>query len=480
MVLFPVLADSIIFYSDLAEVHYTLPVKRKVDEVVIRGIPKGARDLEVWSSSGYVIGRAMRDTVLPADRRKYDSLKTELARIRRRISQIQAAQERLKYESDLLLSYVKKDGKESVKQLLSLSPVIERNRVAMDSLREMLDSLKAVSSSIQKRLSRLNVSQSTLTVRLEGFKGGKIFLRYRIPGRWDARYRLQADPTGGKLHLEGLAELRNPTPIPLEARRVILTTAYAPFHGIPKHRRWTIGVAVPKPMEAYESKRGVALKLGGPSYPSVEPPVRRRMTYVSTRYEYDGRLRIPAKGDGTSLIPLFRKSLSARYERFIYPEISPKAYFQAIFKPDEDLLAGHMDVYMGGELVASFKYDGGQRGVEDTVFAGYDPLIVGDVKLVRQEKKDRKKNKRLFTIETRVERITVRNGRDVPLSLTLYARKPFAGSQVRILSVSFKPKPKRDLGEGLMMWKVSLKPGESFSVERTVKVEYPKGISIWW
>jgi hypothetical protein len=46
--------------------------------------------------------------------------------------------------------------------------------------------------------------------------------------------------------------------------------------------------------------------------------------------------------------------------------------------------------------------------------------------------------------------------------------------------VKFKPKPEKDMGDGLMMWRVEVDPGGKFVIRREMRVEYPKGARLNW
>ena len=480
-VLLPVLADSVIFYASGAEVYRSVSLKGG-EALRLMGLPSNLRDLRVWATSGYVISYSLTDTVLPSDRRRYDSLRLLLRRIEGRISAVNARYGRLKYEKDLLLSYVSKEGKDPASRLLALSRVIERNSILMDSLKRVSDSLKALETRVQKAIGEMETDQSVLTVKLRGFKGGRLFLSYRISTSWEPVYIFKVYPEKGKLSVETFARITNYSSLPLLTRRAVVTTAPPPAKYTPTHRRWVLREREPVVR---------ALEMGAPPPPSPSmsepkrvgappPPVERTYTYISTRYEYRGRLNIPELGKGTGQIPLLSKRYGASFFTAAYPELSAKGYLNAVFTPDDDLAPGEAHVYLGSELTATLRYDGGRRDVVDTLFAGYDPLITGEVKLVSQRRKDRKRGKESFTVEKRTEEIRVKNGRRTKMTVVVYARRPFAAGSVNLLRVRFKPKPKEDLGDGLMMWEVSIDSGGEFVIKREIEVEYPKGVELNW
>ncbi len=478
MIVFPLLADSVIFYVGEAEIHrsVSLPKGKRFE---IYGLPMDLSGLRIWASSGYVASYSLRDTVLPSDMRKYDSLRTILRTLNRQISHTNARYVSLKYEKDLLLSYTSKEVREPAKNLLALSRTVERATFIMDSLKAVSDSLIGVRKALERRLEELKARQKVLTVELKGFKGGKLFVVYRVRASWSPTYVFRASPDKGKLKMEVVAEVRNFSSLPIATERVVVTTSQPPGYSPPKHRRWVLR-EVRRYRAVEEEVIAATPERWTEKFPHPQPPVRRSFTYVSTRYEYGGSIAIPPMDRATAQIPLFKRTYDAHYLTTAYPEVSPRAYMSAVFTPDEDLASGRATVYLDGEMTARYTYEGGKRGVPDTLFVGYDPFVTGEVKLISQKRRDRRRGKRTFTVETRVEEITVRNGREKSIPVTVYVRRPFAGGNVNVQYVRFKPKPKRDLGDGLMMWEVDLKPKGTFTVRREMRVEYPKGATLNW
>ncbi len=190
------------------------------------------------------------------------------------------------------------------------------------------------------------------------------------------------------------------------------------------------------------------------------------------------KLRYPFK---TTVLKLYEKTYPCKSIIVSYPEMSERGIMKVLFKPDMDLLSGGMDVMVKGELVASYRYDGATRGVEDTIFAGFEPFIIGSVKIVSQKRDDiNGKNKTVLTKETRIDEISVKNLRKDRMEVVFYVRKPFASGNVNIRKFKIEPEGYEDLGEGLLMWRVSLKDNEAFKVIREITVDYPKGAEVIW
>ncbi len=473
MIVFPLMADSVILYTREAEVYRSVSLPRG-DKFEIYGLPYNPSGLRIWTSSGYVASYSLRDTVLPFDRERYDSLKLLLRILNRQISYTSARYARMKYERELLLSYTSKEVREPAKNLLSLSRTVERATYAMDSLKAVSDSLTEVKKRLEREIKDLQAPQKILTVKLRDFRGGKLSVVYRVQASWSPIYVFKAYPDSGKLKMEAVAEAENHSTLPIATKRAVVSTSLPPEYSPPKHYRWILR-DVNRPLrKSLEEEEVVA------AVSEYAAPVIPQFNYVATRYEYRGKVVIPQRGKAKAQIPLFRRTYEAEYLTTAYPEINPKAYISAVFTPDEDLTSGMATVYLDNEMTAHYHYLGERRGVPDTLFVGYDPFITGEVKLLSQKRRDRRKGKKLFVVETRVEEIVVKNGRKRPVDLTIHVRKPFAGGTVNIHYVRFKPKPKRDLGDGLMMWQVKLKPGETFKIRREMRVEYLKGGILNW
>ena len=126
-----------------------------------------------------------------------------------------------------------------------------------------------------------------------------------------------------------------------------------------------------------------------------------------------------------------------------------------------------------------YYFNGSIRDAEDTVFLGFDPLIVGNVKILNQWREDIK-GKQILTRERREYVITVQNLRKTPVDLIIHARKPFAEGNVNIVKFEVHPKFKDDIGDGLLIWETKLQGEEKFEIRRLVEITYPKGSIVSW
>ena len=104
-----------------------------------------------------------------------------------------------------------------------------------------------------------------------------------------------------------------------------------------------------------------------------------------------------------ALVVLFEKEYEAKEIIICYPEISHRGYISAVFKPDMDLLPGNLKVFLNVELSAEYYFNGSIRDAEDTVFLGFDPLIVGNVKILNQWREDKKEGSTLLGNPSRRE-----------------------------------------------------------------------------
>ncbi|NPB04530.1 MAG: DUF4139 domain-containing protein [Thermotogae bacterium] len=468
----PLVTDSVVYYMGEAEVFRSARVKR-TDRVRLLSLPLKVSNLRIWVSSGVVLSHTVKDTFIPANPKEYKRLQTEYKNVERKLSSLESRYRSLKYENDLIESYIKKETQLPPKTLLAMSNRLQTNLLEMDSIGPIKDSLNKVKQNLKVRLQKLKVRQLILEVKLRNFKGGKIFVSYTVKSRWLPRYVLRADPTKGKVTLEADIELETFSGLPIKTEKVVITTLPPPIYSPPKHRRWILRSASVRAM-GMKMESEVVLAEAEP--PPPQPKISS--TFISTRYEYRGPIEIPHIG--STRIPLFKKEYDAEFLFFAYPEIAPRGYMKAVIKPDVDLPKGKMAVYVASQLMSNYFYDGAERNTPDTLFVGYYPFIKGEVVLIKQSKKRRGKGKKLYTVEFREEEIRVKNVSDIDLDVVVYARKPFAGTNVRILSVKFKPKFQKDMGDGLLMWKVHLKSGSSFTLRRQIEVEYPTGSPINW
>jgi hypothetical protein len=333
----------------------------------------------------------------------------------------------------------------------------------LNETNRVLDSLKNISANL------LTV-QGEMKILVENAKDPTLEFRIFYPSGFitlETEYLIYY--ASNKIKVSSIGKIRANLPTTLDVKNLIITNL-EPSFSAPTHQPWYImDLLYPVLMKAITLQEKIS--------PQSEGEIDINFTRISTRFEVKRQMTLDRFKP--ALIVLFEREYEAREIVSCYPELSQKGYLSAIFKPDMDLLPGNLKVFLNGELSAEYYFNGSVRDAEDTVFLGFDPFIVGDVKVINQTREDIK-GKQPLTREKREYVISIQNLRKTPTDLIIYVRKPFAAGNVNITKFEVYPKPKADLGDGLLVWEKRLQGGEKFEIRRVVEITYPKGSIVNW
>lgn len=472
----PRFADSIYVYEEGFQVWYTVNVGNR-SRFIISGLPVELTDLRVWTDKGFVIKKVRFDTTWYSDKRAADSLSRLRDRMMKRLQALVKRLNAVMYENQItkeIIEASKEKKDEKAAALVKLASRLKDNLLKEDYLQEETERLESLLSEIENELERYIVSQSMVYVETADFKGGKVFVSFRVGSSWSPGYVADVSLKEKKLRLEAMAKLLSKASVPLRTKKIVFVTGVPVASKPVEHKELT--ATAERERFRLTKKRVRVVGPMGKEPEKEEKTFEQRKLVFRTLYVYKGEVEIPAKGMDSTMIPLFSKTYGVEILTAVYPEMSELAFMSAIFTPDVDLSPGRMQVYVDGQFMAEYFFEGADGNIKSPIFLGYDPLIKGEVKLISKDREISGK----YAGQVIKEEIKITNYREKPVEVILYARKPVAGEGIDEMKVSFRPKYRSDLGDGLVVWKVRLKPKETFRVERTVEVKYPKGRKLKW
>ncbi|MFZ8835125.1 MAG: DUF4139 domain-containing protein, partial [Candidatus Caldipriscus sp.] len=472
---FPKTADSVVISPNGAYMFTSLGVKGEGRlEVVIRGIPSDQDgNVSVIIKNGIIMNREFKTVKLPYDKGLYERVQSEIESHQSKISSTKGKIAEVEYYINLLnaiLEGVKAGKVDNFDKFIKMSQRLERYYILRDSLMRVLNETNRVLDSIKNISANLLTVQGEMKILVENAKDPTLEFRIFYPSGFitlETEYLMYY--SSNKIKVSSVGKIRANLPTKLDVKNLIITNL-EPSFSAPTHQPWYI-------MDQHYPELMKAITLQEKISPQSEGEIDINFTRISTRFEV--KRQITLDRFKPALIVLFEREYEAREIVSCYPELSQKGYLSAIFKPDMDLLPGNLKVFLNGELSAEYYFNGSVRDAEDTVFLGFDPFIVGDVKVINQTREDIK-GKQPLTREKREYVISIQNLRKTPTDLIIYARKPFAAGNVNITKFEVYPKPKEDLGDGLLVWEKRLQGGEKFEIRRVVEITYPKGSIVNW
>jgi|GEM_PF-779098 len=472
---FPRTADSVVIYPGGAYLFSKADVKGEGRlEIVIRGIPSDQeKNVSILVKNGILANREFKTAKLPYDVDLYRKVKSEMEHYLKKLSSIKGKISEVEFYINLtnaLLEGIKAGKVDNLTKYISLSQNLEKYHVKRDSLLRALNETGRVLDSLKFLSETLLTDQGEMRILVENAKDPALEFRIFYRGGFITLETEYAMHYGNKkLKVSSLGKIRSNLPTTLSVKNLVITNL-EPSFSLYTHQPWYIrDIQYPVLMKAMEIQ-------GAPS-PQGEEQININITQISTRF--DVRRQITLDKFKPALVVLFEKEYEAKEIIICYPEISHRGYISAVFKPDMDLLPGNLKVFLNGELSAEYYFNGSIRDAEDTVFLGFDPLIVGNVKILNQWREDIK-GKQILTRERREYVITVQNLRKTPVDLIIHARKPFAEGNVNIVKFEVHPKFKDDIGDGLLIWETKLQGEEKFEIRRLVEITYPKGSIVSW
>jgi uncharacterized protein (TIGR02231 family) len=194
---------------------------------------------------------------------------------------------------------------------------------------------------------------------------------------------------------------------------------------------------------------------------------------LSTEFEIDEKYTIPADSK-PYLVEVTDNELEATFSHKAVPKLDKDAFLLANIVGWEklDLVPGPTNVYFADTYVGQSYIN--TRNVGDTLrlsFGRDNRIMINRKKLEEFSDKKVVGNNRK---DTYVYEITVRNNRDIPISIDLFDQVPISQDSDITVLVDDISGAKRNETTGMLGWKASIQPGETKKYRIGFTLKYPK------
>jgi len=207
------------------------------------------------------------------------------------------------------------------------------------------------------------------------------------------------------------------------------------------------------------------------------PPVAMNNTGVSTEFKIKIPYSIPTDGQSNA-VEINSHSLTASYSYFTAPKFDKDAFLIAkVTEWDQyNLLSGNANIYYEGTFVGSSYLDASITKDTMQLSLGRDKGVIVDRKKIKDFGKTATIGSSKKT--TLGLQVSVRNSKATPIEIIIHDQIPI--SRVKEIEVSMLEKSgaKYDEGTGSLIWRMTLQPGQSQSVQFKYQVKYPKSKEI--
>jgi len=200
-------------------------------------------------------------------------------------------------------------------------------------------------------------------------------------------------------------------------------------------------------------------------------------TGVSTEFKIKIPYSIPTDGQSNA-VEINSHTLEASYSYFTAPKFDKDAFLIAkVTEWDQyNLLSGNANIYYEGTFVGSSYLDASITKDAMQLSLGRDKGVIVDRKKIKDFGKTATIGSSKKT--TLGLQVSVRNSKATPIEIIIHDQIPI--SRVKEIEVSMLEKSgaKYDEGTGSLIWRMTLQPGQSQSVQFKYQVKYPKSKEI--
>lgn len=364
------------------------------------------------------------------------------------------------------------------------------------SAQRLLDIAEARLTALQGSRQRREIQHHEVVAELEASSEGEVEveLSYHVTGSsWRPLYDLRLHDS--RLEVGYLAEVTQRSGEDWPAVPVVLSTARPSASAeLPDLKPWYVDRARPRsprlragpvpgaPGGAPEAWPAPAAAQPGPPPPSLlTAEVLEAETVESgpaIAYRVARPLAVPSDGapHKTTVAVL---DLDARLDHYAVPKLAPEVHLRATVTNDSSLLLlpGPAQVFHDAELVGAARLGTVAPGEELEVHLGVDDRVRVERRLER-----RATSKAVLggsrTVELAYE-IDVDNHRDGPVQVSVHDQVPVSRDgdiKVRLREISPKPEQQTDLGE--LVWRLSLRPGDTVTARFVFTVEHPANVTV--
>lgn len=361
------------------------------------------------------------------------------------------------------------------------------------NIKSKVDALKRELSEISGSARKLRRS---IVVDLEVLKPGTLDLNvsYLVRGAfWQPIYDARADLEGTKVELVSYGIVKQTTGEDWSDVEISLSTARPAIGGrMPDISPWFLR---PYPPAFGAVRKGAMMAAEAPaekkelrereSPGDEEDYVRVEEKGTAVIYKLLHKAGIKADGSEHKL-PIASQALKADFGYSTYPRVTPFAYLNTLVTNAQDLqlLAGRVNIFLGGDYVGSSTIDTIGPGEEFDLYLGVDENVK-----VKREQIEKKVDETLIggipskTRSTTFKyKLTVENYKPRKIKVNLFEAMPVSEDdriKVKIHQANLEPKEKEWKDKkGIWRWELKLEPREKKEIFYSYTVEHPRDMRI--
>lgn len=216
-----------------------------------------------------------------------------------------------------------------------------------------------------------------------------------------------------------------------------------------------------------------ALALEAPAAPAPHLTAQVAAEQTSILFHIPRPVDIPSDGTRHGSI-VAMETIPVNVEYLAVPKLSPHAFLRSelVNNAPYPLLPGKVNIFSNGSFIGTSQLKRVASGEKFDLFFGVDDQVA-----VKREELKRHKEGGLFgsSRQSYRYRIEAANFRKETRTVTIRDQLPLAGDEeIKVSLEEPSQKPDEVKGDGTLVWKLQLKPGEKRELTFGIAVEYPK------
>jgi hypothetical protein len=466
----------------LWEAVFHLPSSANPDSLRIE--PLGSEDASIQNIS--------HREVRSQDSARIAELKKELRQLETKQSGLTAALSGIKARIDLWHNAVQavsesKDplqmqGLHDLASALELAlPALLRDKSDLETRHEeVVSRIKEVERELQESITN---PESQLEIRIQIASGSEaldqtlpVTASYNMPqSHWRPVYALHADPDAEEVDFQWKASVMQRSGHIWEDVHLQLSTGRMHQQAVPPDLPdWIVQPRPkPRPMAGEQAVRDASMKRAvfSTAAPNREAAQSEFATYdlwdLGQQTIYPGRQQ---------QVHISQSVWPATFERILRPAVDDRAFLQADISLEEsqNIPAGEALLMVQGRMIGKQRFAFAGRNTE--LAFGYDPQVRGRRILKRKQAGEAGllKNKKKVTWEYRFD---LENGKDRPIKVRLEESRPISRHEEIEIEV-ISPGYELHSEDNILVWELSLQPGEKREVPLQVQVTAPKDMDL--
>lgn len=363
-----------------------------------------------------------------------------------------------------------------------LTEVRDGARATREKRREIQTRIEVLRKELQQILSAAPRERQTASVEVEIDREGEfgLELTYLVgEAGWRPSYRVRALTEAKELELDYLAEVRQKTGEDWTQVQLALSTASPGLPGRPPQLRpWIVRFPEPiRPLPRAKAEAPMAAEaLREEMAAAAPPPVEAQRLGASVQFQVRRRETLPSDGLPHRVI-IHTERIKGDFAYFCVPKLSERAYLQvkATHTADYPLLPGELEAFVGADYTGKSWLDLVAPGEKMELHLGVDE----EVKVQRELLKRERGEKGLFGKRERLHllyRIRLENFKESDQQVEVLDQLPVSQeSEIVVEAKRMDPPPVERAEQGMLRWRLEMKPKEKREILLEFEVTYPEG-----